>query len=99
MKADTIVTLKELGIQENEWISMSDSDKVEAIQLYIKKNKSLMLNLLAQTESELTFTCQACKHELPLDFSMRTEGFCYLCDPNITVDELLSDEELLPCKH
>lgn len=36
------------------------------------------------------FTCQSCEHELPIEFQMKTEGYCYLCDPNITVEELLS---------
>ncbi len=38
------------------------------------------------------FVCQGCKHELPTAFCMRTEGYCYLCDPNIDVNELLNDE-------
>lgn len=45
-----------------------------------------------KTENEKVFTCQSCKHELPIDYQMRTEGFCYLCDPHITVEELLSDK-------
>ena len=40
------------------------------------------------------FICQGCKHELPMDFNLRTEGFCYLCDPNITLAECLSDEPI-----
>lgn len=40
------------------------------------------------------FTCQSCKHNLPIEFNVRTEGFCYLCDPNITLEECLSDEPL-----
>ena len=40
------------------------------------------------------FICQGCKHELPIDFNVRTEGFCYLCDPNITLEECLSDAPL-----
>jgi len=40
------------------------------------------------------FTCQACNHHLPIEFNVRTEGFCYLCDPNITLEECLSDEPL-----
>ncbi len=35
------------------------------------------------------FTCQGCGHELPITFVERTPQFCYLCDPNITVEELL----------
>jgi len=40
------------------------------------------------------FICQGCKHELSMDFNLRTEGFCYLCDPNITLAECLSDEPI-----
>lgn len=40
------------------------------------------------------FICQGCKHELPMDFNLRTEGFCFLCDPNITLAECLSDDPI-----
>ena len=40
------------------------------------------------------FICECCKHELPMDFNLRTERFCYLCDPNITLAECLSDEPI-----
>lgn len=40
------------------------------------------------------FICQGCKHELQMDFNLRTEGFCYLCDPNITLAECLSDQQI-----
>ena len=40
------------------------------------------------------FTCRGCQHYLPMEFNVRTEGFCYLCDPNITLEECLSDEPL-----
>ncbi len=43
---------------------------------------------------EKTFICEGCNYELPTDFSMRTPEFCYLCDPNITVEELLSDNPI-----
>lgn len=39
-----------------------------------------------------TITRNGCGHQLPADYQMRTDGFCYMCDPNITVEELLSDE-------
>lgn len=35
------------------------------------------------------FKCKGCGHELPSTYCIRTLGYCYLCDPNITVDELL----------
>ncbi len=42
------------------------------------------------------FKCQGCGHELESKMCMRTPNYCYLCDPNITVDELLSDKEIKP---
>ena len=36
-----------------------------------------------------SFVCQGCGHELINDFCMKTGGYCYLCDPNITLEELL----------
>ena len=44
------------------------------------------------------FTCQNCKHELPNKFNLRTKGYCYLCDPNITLDECLSDKPISKTK-
>lgn len=44
------------------------------------------------------FTCHACKHVLPNEFQIRTEGYCYLCDPNVTVEELLSSKKPLDDK-
>jgi hypothetical protein len=38
-----------------------------------------------------TFICKGCGHDLPNDFSIRTEDYCYMCDPNVTVEELLKD--------
>jgi len=43
-------------------------------------------------EQPVGFVCNGCKHELPSDYSMRTKGYCYLCDPNISVDELLEKQ-------
>ena len=38
------------------------------------------------------FICKGCQCEVPYSFSLRTKGYCYLCDPNITIQELLSDK-------
>lgn len=38
-----------------------------------------------------TFTCKGCGHELPDIFIMRTPNYCYMCDPAVTVDELLAE--------
>jgi Asp-tRNA(Asn)/Glu-tRNA(Gln) amidotransferase B subunit len=40
------------------------------------------------------FTCKWCKHTLPMKFQMRTKDYCYMCDPNITLEELLTDKEI-----
>lgn len=39
--------------------------------------------------SNETFTCKGCNHELPEVYSIKPGGYCYLCDPNVTVKELL----------
>ena len=36
------------------------------------------------------FICLQCKCQVPEDYCLKTEGYCHLCDPNITTDELLS---------
>ena len=38
-----------------------------------------------------TFKCKGCGHELPLEVMMRTIDYCHLCDPNVTLKELLQD--------
>lgn len=57
----------------------------------------ILIELLTAQSIRLApvFTCKACKCKLPIDFQMRTEGFCYLCDPNITIEELLSSKPLV----
>lgn len=30
------------------------------------------------------FTCKGCGHNLPNDFSVKSEEYCYLCDPEVT---------------
>lgn len=55
--------------------------KIEPIQVF-KVNK------------EENFKCKQCGHTLPIGFCMRTPNYCYICDPNITVEELiLSDNK------
>lgn len=41
-----------------------------------------------------SFTCRGCNNELPSEYNVRTDGFCFLCDPKITLEECLSDEPL-----
>ena len=50
---------------------------------------------IVPAECVKTFTCKQCGHLLPVDMSMRTEGYCYLCDPNVTVKELLEIPEFM----
>jgi len=65
---------------------------------YLKANcrGALRQYSLAEPSTRLAdgFTCQGCKHQLPMEFNVRTKNFCYLCDPNITLEECLSDEPL-----
>jgi predicted RNA-binding Zn-ribbon protein involved in translation (DUF1610 family) len=42
-------------------------------------------------EKDESFICQGCGQELNVVFQMRTMDFCYICDPNVTVEELLND--------
>lgn len=52
---------------------------------------------LKDEDLEPAFECHGCGHVfLPDVCSLRTDGYCYLCDPNITVDELLSDAPIDP---
>ena len=40
------------------------------------------------------FVCKGCACEVRAEYSLRTPGYCYLCDPAITIDELMSDEPI-----
>jgi hypothetical protein len=40
------------------------------------------------------FTCKGCQCTISTDYIMRTDGWCYMCDPNITLEELLSDKPI-----
>lgn len=42
-----------------------------------------------------TFICKSCQCICSVELCLRTDGFCYLCDPNITLEECLSDEPIL----
>ncbi len=46
------------------------------------------------TNEQTKFICQGCENHLPMEFNVRTENYCYSCDPNITIDECLSDKPL-----
>lgn len=41
-----------------------------------------------------TFICTGCGHELPADYSLNASGFCYLCDPAISLSDLLANTEV-----
>lgn len=53
-----------------------------------EKDYDLQQDQQSTTDS---FICQACNNNLPIEFNVRTKGFCYLCDPNLTLEECLSD--------
>lgn len=46
----------------------------------------------SEPTSEPSFTCKSCGHELDATFCMRTPGYCYMCDPAITLEELLKED-------
>ena len=64
--------------------------KKQLFKIMETKNENTTLT----KKEPLAFTCIGCKHELPVEFQIRTAGYCYLCDPNVTVSELLSDESI-----
>ena len=37
-----------------------------------------------------SFICKGCQCEVPNDYKLKTDGYCSLCDPNVTLNELLS---------
>jgi hypothetical protein len=37
------------------------------------------------------FVCTGCRHILPRHFMLRTPYYCYMCDPNISIRELLEE--------
>ena len=39
--------------------------------------------------NQASFKCKGCEHELPFNYSMKNPEYCYLCDPEVTIDELL----------
>lgn len=69
-----------------------------------KKYKIVPVKLQLQekpVEKETTenlFICNGCNHLLDTVFIMKTPGYCYMCDPNVTLEELLSDEPIAETK-
>lgn len=39
------------------------------------------------------FICQSCEHELINALKGKSDNYCYLCDPNTTLEECLSEFE------
>ena len=39
-----------------------------------------------------SFVCKKCNHELPKTFSVKTDQYCYLCDPKVTLEECLQKD-------
>ena len=44
----------------------------------------------------MSFTCKSCLCVLPNSHQLKTKGYCYLCDPNIKLEELLSPKPIEP---
>lgn len=42
------------------------------------------------------FICNGCNLEVYEDYCLKTEGFCYLCDPNIPLEDLLNPDKVFP---
>jgi len=40
------------------------------------------------------FKCKHCGHIVPNEYSLRTPDSCYLCDENISLDELTSESQI-----
>jgi hypothetical protein len=49
-------------------------------------------NQIEKNTEKSTFVCQGCRCKVPNDFSVKTNGYCYLCDPEVTLEECLQDE-------
>lgn len=45
-------------------------------------------------EAEKSFICKGCNCDVSEELCLRTPEFCYLCDPNIKLEELLSDKPI-----
>jgi hypothetical protein len=58
----------------------------------------MILRLNRKVKKPKTFKCKGCGHKLPPEFCMRTKNYCYLCDPNVTLDELLNNSPAAPRK-
>lgn len=48
----------------------------------------------SKNQNPLTFICKGCRCELERAMSLRTVDYCYLCDPAISIAELLSDQPI-----
>lgn len=62
------------------------------VKLLGKENVN-RLDSIPKAESQPdSFVCKGCNHILDNVYVMRTEGWCYMCDPHVTLEELLADE-------
>ena len=91
-----------LFTHDSHYKGMKSPSNIEYIKSQLdargKKYKIVSVELqLPEKEAEshpYTFVCKGCNHLLNNVCQLRTAGYCYLCDPNITLEELLSDEPI-----
>lgn len=74
-----------------DWIienhELCTSQACNDTEAFVLKNDIPICDL--ETESNITFECEGCKHNLPVSYSIQSENFCFLCDPKISTEELL----------
>lgn len=77
---------------------MKKVDKSSSAGTAVESSTNVQDSFVSQPIAKLgvggSFVCQGCKCDLDEIYSLRTKSFCYLCDPNITLEELLSDNEI-----
>jgi hypothetical protein len=67
-----------------------DKNAQDALPEHIKtKMKADREKARANQKQKEIFTCKGCGHEIPKFFVMKNEGYCYMCDPDVTLEELL----------
>lgn len=72
------------------------SDCIEKSEPELHKNMiddgsiKLMSDIQKAINEDSTFKCEGCKHILPKDYVIKTPNFCYMCDPHLTIEEILN---------
>lgn len=80
------------SILETKGIDFTEftADEIQMIEVIIKATAEALSQ--PPVSGSYSFVCQGCKCKVPNDFSIKTDGYCYLCDPNVTLEECLQDE-------